>query len=296
MNAVAEKAVIAPVPAFAIGDVLWTAFTESTTEQLPCPDCNGSQKWDVTAPSGEHFTAGCPRCTKTYSFNNELPSLNIRRAVGKVRRHVITGYEVNSRPWTGECAVRYRTDGSYIVDEDKAFTDEQSAQIHADALAIKANADLDTTVEVLKARHFSTLSMDEARTSEMKNGVWESHYHAGCLLRRVKDALDGENDDEERSPSEVIEDLREATRWDFGYHVKHLPLSSLIAAAASSSDPAVRDALKALPEAMVVLFAPASVGTHPEGQDGEAGLVRSMGDAVPKADAKPLSPITPNGA
>ena len=35
-----------------------------------------------------------------------------------------------------------------------------------------------------------------------------------------------------------------------------------------------------------VTFYPASVGTHPEGQDGEAGLVRSMGDAVPKADAQ----------
>lgn len=40
----------------------------------------------------------------------------------------------------------------------------------------------------------------------------------------------------------------------------------------------------------------ASVGTHPEGQDGEAGLVRSMGDAVGEAETPNPSPITPNGA
>lgn len=40
----------------------------------------------------------------------------------------------------------------------------------------------------------------------------------------------------------------------------------------------------------------ASVGTHPEGQDGKAGLVRSMGDAVGAAETPNPSPITPNGA
>jgi len=39
-------------------------------------------------------------------------------------------------------------------------------------------------------------------------------------------------------------------------------------------------------DAMALRHKLASVGTHPEGQDGEAGLVRSMGDAVPKADAQ----------
>ena len=39
-------------------------------------------------------------------------------------------------------------------------------------------------------------------------------------------------------------------------------------------------------DAMALRHKLASVGTHPEGQGGEADLVRSMGDAVPKADAQ----------
>lgn len=253
-----EAELAAPTPRYAIGDTVYIATTERTVEKLPCPDCLGEREWKVQSPAGGEYTTPCPRCGRTYSLSENMPSLQIERHVGKAQSRLITGLELDARPSEWRAAVTYRcsTGGSSwnsLTDKD-VFATQEAAQIAADLRAAEMNTKSDETPQVLASRRFSSLTLDDARFDQFKNGVWNAHYHAGALLERVKTALDGEDGNEERSASDIIEDLREAARWDFSYHVEHLPLTPLVKAAMASDDPAVRDGLAKLPEVMVALL------------------------------------------
>lgn len=249
---------LAPTPVYSIGQTIYVAVTERTTEQLDCPDCLGSKVWAVTSPAGESFTTACPRCQNTYSLRNSLPSLNVERHVAKAQARVITGLEINARTDTWTKAVVYKSaiSGSshYTIDEDKAHATEESALAEAQVRADELNGKAAETPQTLTSQHFQSLTFNEARWDELKTGVWNSHYHAGNLFECVRVALGGEDGDEERADKDVIEDLREAVRWDFKYHVDNLPLTDLIKAASESSDDAVKASLASLPENMVALL------------------------------------------
>lgn len=248
-----EPSLTAPTPKFAIGDTVWVATVERTTEQLPCPDCLGEKKWAVLSPAGGEYTTECPRCRQTYSLRNELPSLTVERFVGKAEPRVLTGMELHVG-----CTPEYRAHisggSSWVVYEDKAWLTEAEAQAVADAQAAAKNTEVAETPEVLTKRHFSSLNLDEARWDQFKNGIWNSQYHAANIVERVQAALEGEDGNAERSTSEIIEDLRDALRWDLRYHVKNLPFTPLVSAALGSSDPVVKAAADALPDAMKALM------------------------------------------
>lgn len=245
-------------PKYAIGTVVYMPMTERTVEQLDCPDCLGTKVWAVQSPAGGEYTTDCPRCQQTYSFRDNMPSLKVERYVGKAQARTITGYEVNSRPHHGNAKIVYKAScgGSsyWTMNEPDVFENETDALAAAEIMAAEKNTATDEKPEVLKARKFSSLKLDDARFDEFKNGIWNSNYHAGNILQRVKTALEGEEGDEERDTAQIIEDLREAARWDFGYHVENLPLVPLVQAAMASEDGAVRAALDGLPQAMVDLL------------------------------------------
>jgi uncharacterized protein YbaR (Trm112 family) len=218
----------APTPKYKIGDTVWSATTERQTDRLPCPDCKGEQVWNVRSPAGEAFTCACPRCCRTYSFRDDMPSLDVDRYEPKAIKHVITGVSVDTdRAGFGE-AIEYRSraasGGSYILYEGKVYDSEETALVVAKLMAAEKQTEYEAEPRALTSRHFSSLSMNEGKFDQHKNGLWSAHYHAGNLLERVKTALDGEDGSEERSPDQVIEDLRDATRWDFKYHIENMPL------------------------------------------------------------------------
>lgn len=252
--------ITAPVPRFAIGDVVYVAEIERSVEELPCPDCLGTRKWAVQSPAGGTYTTNCPRCRNEYSLRNDMPSLKVECWIGKANRRVITGMEIHAGR-TPEYRSEIGQGSSWIVYEDKAWLTEQEAQAVADAKAAEKNVEAAEKPEVLTSRHFSSLSLDEGRWDQFKNGVWNSHYHAGALFEKVREALDGEDGNQERTTADIIEDLREAARWDFKYHVENLPFTPLVLAALASDDVAVKAAADALPETMKSLMtstAPAS--------------------------------------
>lgn len=255
--ATAPHTLTAPVPRFAIGDVVYVAAVERSVEQLPCPDCLGTKKWTVKSPAGGEYTTACPRCGDTYSLRNDMPSLKVECWVGKANRRVITGMELHAGR-TPEYRSEIGQGSSWIVHEDKAWLTEAEAQAVADAQAADKNVVTAEKPEVLTSRHVASLTLDEGRWDQFKNGVWNSHYHAGALFERVREALDGEDGNEERTTSQIIEDLREASRWDFKYHVENLPFTPLVLAALASDDDAVKAAVDALPEAMKVLMTSAA--------------------------------------
>lgn len=253
-------ALTAPIPKYKIGDAVWLAGTESTTERLPCPDCKGEQVWHVQSPAGEDFTCACPRCQRTYSFRDDMPSLDVRRVQPSVERRVITGISIDAIHGEFRDAIEYRSSNSSCswrtMKEAEMYDSEEAAMVVAKLKAAEGNATLDDEPSVLQSRHFSSLSMNEGKFDQHKNGLWSAHYHAGNLLHRVKAALDGEDGNEERTPDQIIDDLREAVRWDLPYHIDNMPLGNFFRAAGVSSDPEIKALYDALPEGMRDLFAP----------------------------------------
>lgn len=238
-----------PKPKYAIGDTVWVATVERSVDKLPCPDCLGSKKWMVRSPAGGEYTTDCPRCQRTYSIRDKLPALNVETWVGKAAPRLITGMDINAgRPV--EYRARFGDHSYWTVTEDKSWLTEAEAKVVADAEAASKNVEAAAKPEVLTSRHFASLTLDEGRWDQFKNGIWNSQYHAGCLIERVREALEGEDGNEERSVAEVVESLRDAVRWDFKYHVDNLPLTPLVIAALASSDAEVRSAAEALPETM----------------------------------------------
>jgi len=244
---------VAPTPKFAIGDTVYVPTVERAVEKLPCPDCLGEKKWTVRSPAGGEYTTDCPRCQRTYSFRNELPSLDVEHWIGKAAARLITGMEIHAgRP------VEYRAStgggSSWIVYENKAWLTEAEAQAVAEAEAAEKNVEASEKPEVLTKRHFANLTMDEGRWDAFKNGVWNTQYHAGCVVEKVREALNGESGEEERSTAEIIGSLREAVSWVFKYHVDNLPLTPLVAAALESTDEVVKASAEALPDTMKALL------------------------------------------
>lgn len=72
-----------PTPRFAIGDTVYWPDVVQETAVLPCPDCNGTQKWEAVSPAGESFPMPCPRCSasqaelRTYKFSGTVRKLTI---------------------------------------------------------------------------------------------------------------------------------------------------------------------------------------------------------------------------
>jgi len=254
----ATAALVAPIPKYAIGDTVYVAIVERSVERLPCPDCFGSGKWSVASPAGGEYTTDCPRCKQTYSLNRNLPSLAVERWVGVAAARPITGIEINAATDTWRSAVEYRSvigQGSYYtMKEADVFASADEAQVVADQQAAEKNVAVEQSPEVLSKRHFASLTLDEGRWDEFKNGIWNTQYHAGCLLEKVRECLIGEDGDEDRTDAEALEALRDAARWDFKYHVENLPLLPLVTAALSSSDATVKGAADALPEPMKKLL------------------------------------------
>lgn len=72
-----------PAPRFAIGDTVYWPDVVQETAVIPCPDCNGTRKWEAVSPIGERFPMPCPRCSttqaelRTYKFTGTVRALTI---------------------------------------------------------------------------------------------------------------------------------------------------------------------------------------------------------------------------
>ncbi|WP_380778030.1 hypothetical protein [Sphingomonas sp. R86520] len=248
-----SQTITAPTPMFAIGETVYVASVERQTEKLPCPDCLGAKKWAVLSPAGGEFTTDCPRCSKSYYGNRDLPSLDVEHWAGKALARTLTGMELH----VGQ-AVKYRSSisgsSSWIVRESEAWRTEAEAQAIADSKAAEKNTEAAEKPEVLNARHFADLTLDEGKWDAFKNGVWNTQYHASNIVAKVREAVEGEDGEEAPNNTEALENLREALGCDFKYHVENLPFTPLVTAALASEDPVVKAAADALPDAMKALM------------------------------------------
>lgn len=52
-----------PTPRYSVGDTVWAALSDTTVQPVFCPECNGTNRWTATSPSGITLEIECPACT-----------------------------------------------------------------------------------------------------------------------------------------------------------------------------------------------------------------------------------------
>lgn len=80
---------------FAIGDKVFSAWTNITQKQHPCPDCQGTRKWDAISPAGKQYQFSCPRCSGSYNASDDI-SLRYSAHVPSVQELTIGSVRVDT--------------------------------------------------------------------------------------------------------------------------------------------------------------------------------------------------------
>ena len=236
---------------YSIGDTVFNAGTTMEKKQHPCPDCEGSRKWKAISPAGEEYEFACPRCSTSYRSKDEL-SLDYTAHVPSVRMLTIGSVRYNSADHGAEyMCVETGVGSGSIYRECRLFDNEADALAAAEIEAAHSNV----TVEWVAQRYNRALEISDYQLSSaaLKEAA-DFKSRASMLLYNISDLFAAiEEAGDKDAVTEAVDEYR---RWYWERDLKE-----------------VRDA---------------SVDTLPEGQDGEAGLVRSKGSAVgSEADETP---------
>lgn len=239
-----EQQVLAPK--YAIGQTIFSPRTKSERRKHDCPDCLGSQQWKTISPAGTEHTVKCPRCQGGYwgdGLGDKIPSLDFTHYEPEVVEMQITGYCVNEY---GSGKVKYSSaingSSSYSFDEGDIITARETAEMIAKHKALEANEKEAATIEAIRARVFSSLTIDDARLEVFRSQLWNAHYHLGNIMSELRDLLDANEGTSEEKLRELISDH---VRWNTDYHFKHMPLAPLFKS--------VQAMIEALDEKAVVL-------------------------------------------
>lgn len=199
-----------PTPKFAVGDTVYTAGIERSTERLQCPDCKGAGKWEITSPAGEVFAIDCPRCTTgSHISMSDLPKLVVETWHPITRSFVIDGLSVRTNPTEWEPAVQY-TSGTNRLVENSVFATEAEAFDHAQGLAAAKNIAVSALPAVMTAKHLSKLAIKTADLDQTWHQRWEAWYAYRELRDKVEEAT---NSDSGRSASDRLSDLSDEVAW-----------------------------------------------------------------------------------
>lgn len=178
-----------PIPKYRVGQTIYRATCERSTEPQKCPDCGGSQKWFVTTPSGSMWETGCQRCTG-YHRTLELIPVWVPVVVPMVIRSV----EVRSTPmWEDRDLVVYYERPScsgYVVEERDVITDEAAAMAAAQALAATKTAELHEAEgkKIARARELNALTIHDEKIRKAEHDARDA-MHQGRELRERIEAL-----------------------------------------------------------------------------------------------------------
>lgn len=225
-----------PTPKYAIGDTFYTAGIEDAVVTMPCPDCLGTKEWRVTTPAGNELVTECARCSSRWSDNN-LPSLKYRAFKAVVHLRTVGAIRVE---WPHDASysrhpVHYMASPNvgWVVYEDQAHDDRNAAMAEAERMVREKNIVAEAEPAALEAKRVSTLTFNDVRFDQFKNGLWDAWYAYRQLREAVDDLTDDKN--EHLSVSEMRGSLDEAKRWSPGD--RNLPaLTAIVEMAIKAAD------------------------------------------------------------
>ena len=236
-----------PTPRFQIGQTVWMPVTEATSEQLPCPDCLGSQTWKVLTPAGTEMTTRCQRCTRDAFLRTPaaeaIPSLMVYKYLGRAHRLTVGSVRIDTadtdNPVEYMCVETGVGSGS-IYYERKLFPTEEEALQVAEAEAALKTVEVTQRPDQLAARKWGNITVNFAG----RMADWMSVYNAWDVARHHRETLD-EIMEKGESSFHKVEDVRtfveerasDLRRYEF---IDRHPFEALLVAARNSVDPTVR--------------------------------------------------------
>jgi ribosomal protein S27E len=147
---------------FEIGQEVWRASWDSTTAYVTCPDCGGTGRLRVTFHDETQVSIGCQNCAPGYDPPTGRVRVYERHA--RAFRSVVTGLEMEGT------RIRWRTNDSYIVEDEDLFEDEAAALARATEKA--AEADREERQRVL------------TKEKDTRTWAWNASYHR----KQIKEA------------------------------------------------------------------------------------------------------------
>lgn len=124
-----------------VGQTVWYASTHLGKRTLPCPDCNGSRRWQAISPAGRGYSFECPRCSRSYISDRNL-SLDVYDHKPYVQAITIQqiGWDTHSAPPQPTYMPWKSPGGGSVYREADLFETEQEALAAAEAKAAEHNA------------------------------------------------------------------------------------------------------------------------------------------------------------
>jgi hypothetical protein len=144
---------------YEIGQQVWWAVWEATTDYVECPDCAGTARVRVMLPDDTIVSIECEGCRRGYDGATGRIQVYKREAAAK--RVTITGVEID------DGKTEWKHTGSYRSPEDSLFDNEADALACAQKHA--AEEDLAERERVNK------------KEKPLKSWAWHAHYHRKCI-------------------------------------------------------------------------------------------------------------------
>lgn len=147
---------------YEIGQEVWVATWEATTDYITCPDCGGTGRVRVIHHDDTEMSIECAGCSAGYEPPKGYVKVYVRHA--RAEQTKITGVEVSNGK------TEWRTAKSWCLDEADIFLTEAEAMAAALLKAAKADAEEREKIN--------------AKEKPTRTWSWNAHYHR----RQIKEA------------------------------------------------------------------------------------------------------------
>ena len=152
---------------FEIGQEVWLATWEATTNYVTCPDCGGTGRIRVIHHDDTMMSIECAGCSRGYEPPKGYLQVYDRQA--RAEMVTITGVDVNGDE------IKWRSARSYAMDEADMFETEAEALARAAEKAAKADQE-----------ERDRIAEKERPT---RTWAWNAHYHRKeikCAQQRIE--------------------------------------------------------------------------------------------------------------
>lgn len=176
-------------PRFEIGDEVWWAAWESSEDRLTCPDCCGEGRIRCIMGDGTEVSVECETCRCGYEPSRGYVTVYTRKPMAIPTTIVGMSIEGDKIEW--------RTEASYIVEDERLFRTEDDAREKANEIAAEADrAERERIAHKEKPTHSwawnATYHRREIRDAERKIEYHRSKLEVANLKarqeRRAKNA------------------------------------------------------------------------------------------------------------
>ena len=154
------------IPKFQIGDHAWYATVSSENNYVTCPDCGGTGQITVIMYDGTQVSVDCQNCSVGYDAPTGRVKVYDRAA--DAMPVTVAGFSVG-----GFGGVEYRTSESYLIKEDRIFTDRESALECGAKMAVEAD----------KKERWRIATKEK----DTRSWAWNATYHRQCIRRAEKE-------------------------------------------------------------------------------------------------------------